>query len=77
MQTDSNFLEDFTHYCDEFKYYSYKASLPNWWLRTVFYLPIGAIIENYWIHKMSKCNREYEKKWLNPEQDESTLSDKF
>jgi len=77
MQTTSKeMFEAFQTYTKEFAYYSKKANL-NWWLRTVFYLPIGAIVENYWIHKMSKCNRDYEKKWLNPEQDESTLSNKF
>ena len=57
-------IKTFTEYIEEFNYYSGKANSLNWWLKYPLYIPFGAIIENYWIRKMGKCNRDYKNKYL-------------
>jgi len=58
-------LREFYQYMDDFRYYSYRLDTIPWLYRTILYLPIGMLIENYWLNKMSKCNKDYEQKWLN------------
>ena len=55
-------IKAFVDYIEEFNYWQTKRL--NWWLKYPLYLPFGAIIENYWIRKMSKCNKNFEYKYL-------------
>lgn len=33
----------------------------SWWLRTIFYLPFGMIIEEIHLYRMHKLNKDWEK----------------
>ena len=61
------FLNDFYKYIEEFKYFSMRMSNIPWIYRTLLYLPIGACMEFYWLHKMKKCNNDYKDKYLKNE----------
>lgn len=51
---------EFLELIDAFKYASYKFTSYSWWFRVPLYLPIGMLIESYWLRRMKKINLEME-----------------
>ena len=55
-------IKAFEDYIEEFKHWQSKR-LP-WYLKTILYLPVGFLIENYWINQMHKTTEKYQKDYL-------------
>ena len=53
-------VQEFLELIDDFKYASYRFSSYSWWFKVPLYLPIGMLIEGYWLKRMRKANLEME-----------------
>ena len=53
-------IQEFLDLIDEFQFASNKFVSYYWFWKKVLYLPVGMMIENYWLHRMSHINKRME-----------------